>query len=276
MNRLLFDLKSATRLFPVAPPVRPHSLTSLLFSGQVLFEQFFERRREANSSMEELCVGARRLPLLLVRHPRARRYLLRLRPDGTARVTIPRGGSLTAARQFVQRHTAWLERQLVRLQTRPRRSDAWRVGMDILFRGQAFRIEAGEPGCIRFGAESLPVSDPAANLRPAIERHLHRLAALELPPQVLELAARHGLSVRRVTVRSQRSRWGSCSRHGTISLNWRLIQTPPFVQKYICIHELLHLSEMNHSPRFWRKVELACPDYASAEQWLKQHSSLLW
>jgi len=259
----------------VAPPVRSHTLTDLLFNGQVLFEQIFGRRMEANSSMEELCVGARRLPLLLVRNPRARRYLLRLRADGTARVTIPRGGSVTAARQFVQRHTAWIEQQLEQIQTRPRTPAAWRVGMEILFRGESFRIEAGAPGWIRFGTESLRISDPAADLRPAMERHFRNLAARELPPQVLELAARHGLSVRRITVRNQRSRWGSCSRRGTISLNWRLIQAPPSVQEYICLHEILHLGEMNHSSRFWRKVEQACPDYAGAEQWLKQHSGLL-
>ena len=240
----------------------------------MLFERIFGRRREANSSVEELCVGSRRLPLLLVRNPRARRYLLRLRADGTARVTIPRGGSVTAARGFVERHTAWLERQFEQLQMRPRTPAAWRVGMEILFRGEACRIEAGEPGWIRFGPELLRVSDLAADLRPEIERHLYKLAALELPPQVLELAARHGLCVCRVTVRNQRARWGSCSRRGTISLNWRLIQTPPAVQKYICLHEVLHLSEMNHSSRFWRKVEQACPDYACAERWLKQHSSL--
>jgi predicted metal-dependent hydrolase len=245
------------------------------FNGQVLFEQILGRRREANSSVEEMCLGARRLPLLLVRNPRARRYLLRLRTDGTARVTIPRGGTVAAATQFVQHHTVWLERQLVQLQTRPRTPAAWRVGMEILLRGEAFRIEAGAPGWIRFGTESLRISDPAADLRTAMERHLRNLAARELPPQVLELAARHGLSVRRVTVRNQRSRWGSCSCRGTISLNWRLIQAPPSVQKYICLHEILHLAEMNHSARFWRKVEQACPDYACAEQWLKQHSDLL-
>jgi predicted metal-dependent hydrolase len=83
------------------------------------------------------------------------------------------------------------------------------------------------------------------------------------------------LTVRRVTVRSQRTRWGSCSRRGTISLNWRLIQTPAFVQDYIHLHELAHLIEMNHSEKFWRQVERLCPDYLAAERWLKQHRNLL-
>jgi hypothetical protein len=76
-------------------------------------------------------------------------------------------------------------------------------------------------------------------------------------------------------VRNQRSRWGSCSRRRTISLNWRLIQTPAFVRDYIILHELMHLREMNHSARFWRQVEIVCPDYRNAEHWLKQHSRML-
>src|SRR5271165_4610295 len=109
----------------------------------------------------------------------------------------------------------------------------------------------GESGMIRFNGEAVKVTDHGADLRPAIERHLWRLAAKELPPRVLEYATLHQLSVRRISVRNQRSRWGSCSQRGTISLNWRLIQTPPFVCDYICLHELAHLREMNHSSRFW-------------------------
>jgi hypothetical protein len=237
----------------------------------------------------------------MVRNPRARRYLLRLRPDGTARVTIPRGGSTAMARQFVERHVAWLEREFQRLQAQPRKPAAWTIGTEILLRGDAVRIEAGSGGeakkienppssgygatseddatreaeIVRFGGESARVTDPAADLRPAIEGRLRQLAARELPPRVLELAARHGLTVRRVTVRSQKSRWGSCSRRGTISLNWRLIQTPAFVSDYICLHELMHLQQMNHSLRFWREVERVCPDYRMAKRWLKEHSGLL-
>jgi predicted metal-dependent hydrolase len=237
----------------------------------------------------------------MVRNPRARRYLLRLRPDGTARVTIPRGGSTAMARQFVERHVAWLEREFQRLQAQPRKPAAWTIGTEILLRGNAVRIEAGSGGeakkienppssgygatseddatreaeIVRFGGESARVTDPAADLRPAIEGHLRQLATRELPPRVLELAAWHGLIVRRVTVRSQKSRWGSCSRRGTISLNWRLIQTPAFVSDYICLHELMHLQQMNHSPRFWREVERVCPDYRMAKRWLKEHSGLL-
>ena len=244
----------------------------------MLFERIFGTRTQPASPVVHLSVGPQKLPLLMVRNPRARRYLLRLRPDGTARVTIPRGGSPAVARQFVERHAAWLERELQRLRVQPRKPAAWKIGTEILLRGDTIRIEAGPGGeaeTVHFGGGSVRVPDPAADLRPAIEGHLRQLAARELPPRVLELAARHGLTVRRITVRSQKSRWGSCSRRGTISLNWRLIQTPAFVSDYICLHELMHLRQMNHSPRFWREMERVCPDYRKAERWLKEHSGLL-
>ncbi len=235
-------------------------------------------RRSANDWF--LSVGGRPVPMVLVRNLRARRYVLRLRPDGSARVTIPRGGSAAEARRFAERNREWLERQLLRVaaQPPPQLREKWLIGTELLFRGEAVKIEPvadGDAGLIRIGGEIVPVVDPAGDLRPAIERHLWNLAAPELTARLLELAAVHQLTVRRVTVRNQKSRWGSCSRRGTISLNWRLIQAPPNVRDYICLHELAHLREMNHSPRYWREVERLCPDYQTAERWLKQHAPLL-
>jgi len=223
-------------------------------------------------------VDGKRVPLLLVRNLRARRYVLRLRPDGTARVTIPRGGSVAEARSFADRHLGWLGEQLKRPPAQPPTAPPeWRLGSEVLFRGKLVRLESemDDAQAIRLGPEKLTPADPAADLRPGVERHLRRLAERELPLRVMEYATRHQLSVGRVTVRDQRSRWGSCSRRGTISLNWRLIQTPSFVRDYIILHELMHLREMNHSPRFWRQVERVCPDYLQAERWLKQNSRLL-
>ena len=76
-------------------------------------------------------------------------------------------------------------------------------------------------------------------------------------------------------MRSQRSRWGSCSAKRTISLNWRLIQAPPFVRGYIILHELMHLREMNHSDRFWAAVAEVCPDWREAERWIKRNGALV-
>lgn len=224
---------------------------------------------------EPLLMGSRTVPLLLVRNPRARRYLLRLRPDGTARVTIPRGGNPVDARRFVERSRGWLETQLQRLQNRSASTANWQIGTEVLFRGERLRLESGEAGHVQLGTETIKTKPEAADLRPAVETHLRSLASRELPPRVLAFAAMHGLTVQRISVRNQKSRWGSCSRRGTISLNWRLIQTPAFVSDYIILHELAHLRHMNHSRRFWEEVGRLCPDYRTAEQWLKTNRPTL-
>jgi hypothetical protein len=238
----------------------------------MIFDRFF-RLNPAPPKPDSLQIGARSVPLQFVHHPRARRYLLRLRSDGVARVTIPRRGSLKAARDFALRNVNWLEQQFKLQADRPKLASEWRAGTEIYFRGDLFRIET-EAGKIRFGTE-LVIADQANDVKPALQKHLRKLAQYELPARVLELASLHGIEVTRVSIRNQKSRWGSCSRRGTISLNWRLIQAPEFVRDYIILHELAHRRQMNHSDKFWHEVERLCPDYLTAERWLKANQSVL-
>lgn len=172
------------------------------------------------------------LSIHFVRMRRARRYVMRVRPDGGVRVTIPRGGSKAEALRFVERHRPWAERQRARA------------------------LEQRRPE--------------------AVDRALRTAAARDLPPQLLALAARHALIVNRITIRNQRSRWGSCSSRGHITLNFRLMLMPPDVREYILIHELMHLKQPNHSIRFWRLVDAACPGFRDAERWLKKHGPSLF
>src|SRR2546426_4521672 len=124
-----------------------------LFTRPVQFEFIFNPA--SPSSVDEfLTLAERSVPMVLVRNPRARRYVLRLRPDGSARVTIPRGGSATEARRFAERSKGWLERELHRLATRRTRPKEWLIGTEILFRGDPVKIEVGvngESGRIRLG-----------------------------------------------------------------------------------------------------------------------------
>ena len=240
----------------------------------MIFERFFKVKK-LEREPEVLQVGSRQVPLLFVHHPRARRYLLRLRPDGVARVTIPRRGTIAAARDFAARNVGWLEQQWQLLSNRPTVGSGWPVGTEIYFRGEMVRVESAAADQIRFGSEQLQVADVTVDLRPVIQNHLRQLAAQELPPRVRELAIGQGVEVARISIRNQKSRWGSCSRRGTISLNWRLIQTPAFVRDYIILHELAHRRHMNHSDKFWQEVERMCPDYLVAERWLKQNAKLM-
>ena len=163
--------------------------------------------------------------LCFVRHRRARRYVVRVEPDGRVRVTIPRGGSKREADAFARRQSRWIQQQ----QERTR-------------------------------ALAMPASEA---------RRFRKIAEAALPARVRELAAQHGLEVSRVSIRSQRSRWGSCGRGGHICLNWRLVRMPESVRDYVIVHELMHLRRMDHSPAFWQLVAAALPGYERARQWLR-------
>lgn len=117
-------------------------------------------------------------------------------------------------------------------------------------------------------------SRPPAPLRDVAS--LKRRAAAELPGQLLSLAGTLGITVTRVSIRNQRTRWGACSSSGAITLNWRLVLAPDFVAEYVMIHELMHRREMNHSARFWKHVAAACPRYAEARVWLRKEGRQLF
>ncbi len=106
-------------------------------------------------------------------------------------------------------------------------------------------------------------------------RRLRTRAEVELPARLLGLAEGYHLTVVRVRVRDQRTRWGSCGRNGHISLNWRLTLMPAWVSDYVMIHELMHLRRLDHSPEYWRLVANACPDYSRAQTWLRQNGPSL-
>jgi len=242
-----------------------------------MFTEFFRLISPAQPTGEPdvIEIASHRMPIHYRRHARARNYVMRLRHDKTVLVTIPRQGTRKFARQFVASRKNWLEKQWRVLETRRAPPQVLRPGMEILLRGQPVVLELlrrGEDWELQFGPERTPLANPDGNLRPALEQHLRNLARTQLVRRVEELARPPAAPVRRVVVRNQRSRWGSCSCNGTISLNWRLIQLPDHVRDYIIIHELAHLRELNHSPRFWQEVERACPDYRAAEDWLKRNS----
>jgi len=241
-----------------------------------LFPRFRTRPPPTPPQQDVLKLPSREVPLRFIHNESARRYILRVTDDGAARVTVPRRGSVKAAREFAHQHLAWLEKQFQKRDAQPTRPISWTDGTEILFRGEPARLIVDSSRKeVRLADQTIAIRGKPDDLRPLVERHLIKVAVRELAPCVWKFASLHQLTVHRVTVRGQRSRWGSCSTRKTISLNWRLIQAPSFVRDYIILHELMHLREMNHSRRFWRHVEQACPDYAKAEAWLNRHSHLL-
>ena len=177
------------------------------------------------------------IPLEFIRHPRARRYVIRVRADGTVRVTLPRWGSQREAQLFAHQQQGWIERQRRRI------------------------------------AERKPSPLPAHSAEEVAALRVR--ARKELPEELLRLAAAHGLTVSRVSVRNQRWRWGSCSPTGRICLNWRLLLMPDSVRQYVLIHELMHLRRLDHSRAFWKLVAAACPAFEEARTWLRANGQLL-
>ena len=229
----------------------------------------------AGAAPDVLTVGRQAWSVTYVRHKRARHYVLRLEDDGSLRVTIPRGGSRKDAERFAKHKADWITRERYRRTLTSGGTATWQDGSTILLRGEATLLQVDRAACLaRLGDEEIPLpAEGAVDVRRVVSQRLRRVAERELVPRLMELAAASGQHVTRVTVRDQRSRWGSCSASGRISLNWRLVQVPPWVRDYVLLHELTHLKEANHSSRFWSKLEEVCPWHRDAREWLRTRFS---
>jgi predicted metal-dependent hydrolase len=207
----------------------------------------------------------------LRRHRQARRYTLRIQAASRAIVlTMPPRGSLRDAKAFAQRNGAWIAARLKRLPQAIPFAD----GVAVPLRGVMHRVahrprtrgtvwtETGDGGPL------LCVAGDAAHVGRRVRDFLKREAKRDLDAASRRYAAMLGVAIKRVSVRDQVSRWGSCTAGGVLSYSWRLILAPPVVLDYLAAHEVAHLVEMNHSARFWRVVARICPDWERARTWL--------
>ncbi len=215
----------------------------------------------------------------LRRHPRARRYTLRI--HATTRevvVSMPPRGSIKQATEFAQKHGAWIAARLSRLpQAAP-----FGHGTVLPLRGIDHRIEHrhGARGTVwtevgKTGEHLLCVAGAEPHVPRRVRDYLKREAKADLEIASKRAAASLGVALKRVSIRDQSSRWGSCSTTGVLSYSWRLILAPPYVLDYLAAHEVAHLVEMNHSRAFWRVVARICPDMDRAKTWLDAHGTAL-
>jgi len=210
------------------------------------------------------------------RHRQARRYTLRIHaPSREVVLTMPPRGSVRQAREFAEKHGAWIAARLRRL------PDAAPFAHDALLplRGIEHRIDhrPGARGTVWVEAHPsecmLCVAGDRRHLPRRVRDYLKREAKRDLEVASQVAAQGLGVTIKRVSVRDQSSRWGSCSSSGVLSYSWRLILAPPFVLDYLAAHEVAHLIEMNHSRRFWRLVERVCPEMGRAKAWLDAHGT---
>ena len=222
-------------------------------------------------------LGTADIPYVFKRVPRRRHVHILVNEEGTLEVRAPWRFSLARAREVLRENAGWVSETLgavrKRLAQRPRLVTGTRLPLldgslrlDVRPRAQIDMFECA--GRWRGRAERrgtvLLVSSTSlaeAELRTLIERWYRREAATHLSARVEHYSPRLGVRPSRVTIRGQRSRWGSCSGKGTVSLNWRLMMVPAELADYVVVHELCHLRHMDHSPHFWAMVRGVVPDY---------------
>lgn len=222
-------------------------------------------------------LAGRDVPYVLKRSVRRRRAVLNVDEYGLT-VHVPWRASRATIERFVQDSAAWILRKLEEWSRFPPRRQRWQDGEQIDYVGQNLTLEllAGsslarvrlvDPGRLQIRLPNL--SEAAA--RNAAVHWYRRQARLNFQSRLAHFVEQMQVGSPRLILSSARTRWGSCNSHGEVRLNWRLIQAPQPVIDYVVVHELAHIREMNHSRRFWRIVEQACPGHAEARAHLEEN-----
>jgi hypothetical protein len=207
--------------------------------------------------------------------PRARR--IRLRIDATERkveLVLPRGIPASTGLRFLAAKRGWVAARLEALpQQVPFVEGAILPVLGVLHQVRREFDTAAPP--VRIIDGEIRVRGDPLHMARRVRDHLVAMAQAEISSRAYRLAARIERKVARVSLRDTKSRWGSCSGKGNLSFSWRLIFAPEPVLEYVVAHEVSHLAEMNHGPRFWRLVESLTPGSATPRAWLKRHRNRL-
>jgi predicted metal-dependent hydrolase len=208
----------------------------------------------------------------LRRSSRARRVRVSVESDGAVLVTVPRRAPARAADEAVRELAPWIERR--RRSLARAAAEVARTPGTVPYLGREL-VLVPQPGRTRVHRRGDTLLVPAGRYEDALERWFRRAARAEIAPRLDAAVARAGTAYSALTIRSQRTRWGSCSSNGAMSFNWRLLLAPEAVLDYVIEHEVCHLEVMDHSPRFWRLLESRVPDWREHAGWLRRYGSTL-
>jgi predicted metal-dependent hydrolase len=214
------------------------------------------------------------LPYRVRRSDRARRVRVSVDAAGEVEVVLPRRVAASAAAAAIAELRPWIER---------RRAEAGAVAATVAARGASVPYLGGtlalspQPGRTRvhLRGDTLLVPDDARVGAAALERWFRRAAQREIAPRLDAATAALGCSYSALTIRNQRTRWGSCSSSGSMSFNWRLLLAPEPVLDYVVWHEACHLRVMDHTPAFWALVRRHCLGYEEPRRWLRREGTTL-
>jgi predicted metal-dependent hydrolase len=223
-------------------------------------------------------VAGRQLPLRIVENDRARRLTLRIDAGGQGlRITVPPGLARGEVERFLTRHQGWLEQKLAKVPEKPQ----VRPGIKIPLRGVPHLIvhEPAPRGTVelRQGPDGpeIAVFGDRRHLPRRIADFLKREAKKDIEALVAKHTATVGRKAKTIRFKDTSSRWGSCTTDGNLSFSWRIMMAPKPVINYLVAHEVAHLKEMNHGPKFWKLCEKLCPDTERCKAWLKKNGGAL-
>lgn len=242
-----------------------------------------KRQTAKANSVQLLRVDGISAPVEVRRHPTARRLTLRVsRTQHAVILTMPRSSDLAEADRFLLRNRDWVCERLERVpepvplahgSTFPLRGVPHEIAFEVAKRGSGVVEIAARAG------RRAPVVIVRGNPEHAPRRLRDWLvaeAARDLQAAVSRYARTIGVKPLRITLRDQKTRWGSCSSSGQLSFSWRLLMAPPVVLDYVAAHEVAHLVHMNHGVRFWRLVDRIMPRAGEAKAWLRIHGMDLY
>jgi predicted metal-dependent hydrolase len=206
------------------------------------------------------------------RSSRARRVRVNVHADAEVEVVLPERASDRAAAAAVRELAPWIHGR-VREARAALAAVARRAGT-VPYLGEPLTL-VPEPGRTRAHMRGRELLVPAGDARPALERFFRRRARVEIEERLDFATARAGLTYTGLDIRSQRTRWASCSASGRMSFNWRLLLAPEDVLEYVVWHEVCHLEILDHSPAFWRLLARHRPTWARERDWLRRHGATL-
>ena len=215
--------------------------------------------------------------------PRARYVRLVIKPVTGLIVTVPRSYTIEKLPDILHTKSGWILKKLSEYgQVQPLLMKAeLRSGDKVPYLGGYLMVElraiSGHHQCVGIEQDKLIVSPGAQNphVIDAVRKWYLAQAELLIKEKVDKLSKSIGVTYSRLTIRGQKTLWGSCSRRGTLSFNWKLLMAPEPVIEYVIIHELIHLKVMNHGKTFWKLVAVHCPEWREHKQWLRKHGFLL-
>jgi predicted metal-dependent hydrolase len=227
---------------------------------------------------ELLKIDGKSVEVILRADPRARRFIVKVDPaTGQVVVVSPSSRSLERALEFARGEKDWIAGRLAKVEP-PVRLEA---GSEILFRGVPHQIRVGIGGRAPVWVDrdaprpTIRVEGQPEHTARRLVDWLKREARRKIDERVWIYSEQLGVTPKRITIRDTTSRWGSCSSARTLSFSWRLILAPPSVLDYVVAHEVSHLRELNHRPRFWGLVEMLVSDIDRSQSWLSENGTLL-